>query len=87
LKGLKRLEACTFAFWRYCAFSFWWAGKRRDKRDKRRTLPRSRDIPHFLFWACLILLLCKMKGTRETRGARSCIPKIFRIFCCGRRIF
>ncbi|KIJ97420.1 hypothetical protein K443DRAFT_105679, partial [Laccaria amethystina LaAM-08-1] len=48
-KGQKRREARVAAFQRYFAFSVWWAGISRAKKNEKRALPRSGDILHFLF--------------------------------------
>ncbi|KIJ91293.1 hypothetical protein K443DRAFT_115201, partial [Laccaria amethystina LaAM-08-1] len=74
-KGQKRREARVAAFQTYFAFSVWWTGSLgRANRDEKRTLPRSRDILHFLFGG-------QDKGTKETRGARYRVPEILCIFC------
>ena len=65
--GLKRREARVSAFWRYFAFSVWWAGS------------LGKSILHCFpwSWACLTVLLYSLKGPKRREVRVSAIWRYF----------
>ncbi|KIK00316.1 hypothetical protein K443DRAFT_100590, partial [Laccaria amethystina LaAM-08-1] len=73
VKGQKRREVCVPAFQRYSTFSGL-IGKYSSFKGKKR---REVCVCMFQRYSAFSVLV----GPEETKGARSCVPEIFHIFC------
>ncbi|KIJ99690.1 hypothetical protein K443DRAFT_101855, partial [Laccaria amethystina LaAM-08-1] len=82
-------EPSITTFWRYLACCVSGGGFKRARRDKRLANFCSGDILDFLFGGQVVYVsqFSTVSRPKEMRGARSCVPEIFHIFCFDSHLF